>query len=125
LKSKNTKPELKIKNLLENKNIMFDTHVCGLPGRPDFVMKEKKLIINVNGCFWHQHGCNHSKIPNLNTKMWNNLKLIKSKDAMNRIYLESKGWNILDFWECSIMSDIGLCSISNFLDQILQNYEAK
>ena len=106
MKSKNTKPELKIRSYLFSKGLRFKIHDNLLPGTPDIVLPRYKMIININGCFWHQHGCAHTKTPNSHREFWyNKFKEIKYKDAKNRIRLERLGWNVIDLWECSIMNE--------------------
>ena len=106
MKSKNTKPELKIRSYLFSKGLRFKIHDTDLPGSPDIVLPKYKIVINVNGCFWHQHGCTCSKIPNTKREFWDNkFKKIKSKDIENRIKLEKLGWSVIDLWECSIMNE--------------------
>ena len=41
-----------------------------LPYSADFFIKKLNLVININGCFWHNHGCVNSKIPEKNTSYW-------------------------------------------------------
>ena len=104
--SKNTKPELKVRHCLRNNKIRYLIHDKTLPGKPDIVLPKYKTVININGCFWHQHGCTCTKIPNSRKEFWyNKFKKIKSKDIENRIKLEMLGWNVIDLWECSIMNE--------------------
>ena len=104
--SKNTKPELKIRYYLRNNKIKYLIHDKTLPGKPDIVLPKYKTVINVNGCFWHQHGCTCANIPNTKKEFWyNKFKKIKSKDIENRIKLETLGWNVIDLWECAIMNE--------------------
>jgi DNA mismatch endonuclease (patch repair protein) len=106
MKSKNTKPELKVRSYLFSKGFRFKIHDIDLPGSPDIVLPKYKIVININGCFWHQHGCTCTKIPNTKKEFWyNKFKEIKSKDVQNRIKLEKLGWNVIDLWECSIMNE--------------------
>jgi len=112
MKSKNTKPELKIRSYLFSKGLRFKIHDTDLPGSPDIVLPKYKIVINVNGCFWHQHGCTNTKIPNKHRDFWENkFDKIKSRDAQNRLKLENLGWHVIDFWECSIMRENTLIEI--------------
>ena len=33
------------------------------PGTPDLAFPPLRKIINVNGCFWHMHGCARCRVP--------------------------------------------------------------
>ena len=56
-KSKNTYPELIAQKLLDELGITYSKHVKELPGTPDIVVEDLKLVIFVHGCFWHKHSC--------------------------------------------------------------------
>lgn len=111
-KFKNTKPELKVRAHLRYNRVNYRIHDKTLPGTPDIVIPRYKIAINVNGCFWHQHGCTNTKVPNKDRDFWENkFDKIKSRDAQNRLKLENLGWHVIDFWECSIMSENALNEI--------------
>ena len=106
MKSKNTKPELKIRSYLFSKGLRFKIHDNSLPGTPDIVLPRFKMIININGCFWHQHGCSNCKTPNNQRDYWyKKFNEIKKKDIENKSKLEKLGWTVIDLWECAIMND--------------------
>jgi DNA mismatch endonuclease (patch repair protein) len=111
-KSKNTKPELKVRAHLRYNKVSYRIHDKMLPGTPDIVIPRYKIAININGCFWHQHGCTNAKVPNKRRDFWENkFDKIKSRDAENRLKLENLGWHVIDLWECSIMRENMLIEI--------------
>ena len=64
IKSKNTKPEIKVRKVLHSMGYRFRLHSKDLPGSPDIVLPKYKTVIFVHGCFWHRHeNCNIYK-PN-------------------------------------------------------------
>jgi DNA mismatch endonuclease (patch repair protein) len=56
IKGKGTKPEKAMRRLLSSAKIKFKSNFRGLPGTPDFVVQARKLIIFVDGEFWHGNG---------------------------------------------------------------------
>ena len=89
-KSKNTKPELKVRAHLRYNKVSYRIHDKMLPGTPDIIIPRYKIAININGCFWHQHGCTNTKVPNKRRDFWENkFDKIKSRDAGNRLKLEN------------------------------------
>jgi len=103
LNSKNTKPEIKVQKILKKKGIYFLKHIKSLAGTPDILIPSLKIIIDIKGCFWHQHGCIHSKLPRTNQIFWiNKFERIKIKDIQNLRLNKKKGWNTFDIWECMI-----------------------
>ena len=55
IRSRNTKPELKVRQWLWNHGYRYRLCVKGVPGKPDIVMRKYRTAIFVNGCFWHGH----------------------------------------------------------------------
>ena len=103
IKSKNTGPELVMRKLLHSKGYRFKIHDKKLPGKPDIVMPKHKVVVNVNGCYWHYHGCNRSNIPKTQTRYWvDKLEHNKRRDFQNKRKLKKLGWKVIDVWECTL-----------------------
>jgi DNA mismatch endonuclease (patch repair protein) len=104
IRSKDTSPELIVRRLAYGMGFRYRLHAAHLPGKPDLVFSRLKKIIDVRGCFWHQHnGCIDSHIPKSRTDYWGpklarNLK----RDKHNEKQLRSLGWKILTLWECEL-----------------------
>lgn len=61
-----------------------------------------KRIIDVRGCFWHQHpGCIDSHIPKSRIWYWEP-KLLRDqwRDEENLRVLRKLGWRVCVIWEC-------------------------
>lgn len=80
----------------------YRLHVADLPGKPDLVFPRLKRIIEVQGCFWHQHpGCIDSHIPKTRQEYWvPKLAGNQRRDLENRRRLEAMGWRVLMIWAC-------------------------
>ncbi|MGA2498390.1 MAG: very short patch repair endonuclease [Tepidisphaeraceae bacterium] len=101
VKSKDTAPELAVRRLVHGLGYRYRLHVRGLPGTPDMVFPCRRKIINVNGCFWHAHGCGRCRIPATRRAYWlAKLKRNKARDQRNRRALRRLGWDVLTVWEC-------------------------
>ena len=110
IRSKNTKPELKVRSLLHRLGYRFRIHRRDLPGKPDIVLPKYKLAIFVHGCFWHQHqGCKKATAPKKNEAFWQDkLRRNVERDRESKSHLTSMGWNVVEIWGCEIKSDIQL-----------------
>ncbi len=100
-KSSGTKPELKLAKLLRRKLLM-----SRLPGRPDFVYPKAKLVIFVQGCWWHS--CRVCKIPLPRTHRYywrKKLEGNRERDKLNFAKLESEGWEAVEVWEHELKRD--------------------
>ena len=104
IRSKDTKPELLMRRFLFSLGLRFRLYDKKLPGRPDIVLKRHRTAIQVQGCFWHNHGCKYSNTPRSNKLFWRE-KLKKNilRDKRNQRKIKNLGWRLLNVWECQIM----------------------
>ena len=71
VKSKDTKPELRVRSALHGMGYRFRVHRKDLPGNPDIVLPKHQTVIFVHGCFWHQHpGCKKATLQKQNAEFW-------------------------------------------------------
>lgn len=74
-------------------------------GKPDFIFRDAKLAVFVDGCFWH--GCPKCyNRPVNNRDFWDAKKVQNRKrdQKVNRT-LKSQGWRVLRVWEHELKSD--------------------
>jgi len=104
VKGRDTAPELKVRRMLRAAGIGYRLGGCGLPGRPDVVMKGRKLAIFVHGCFWHGHDCPRgARKPQANADYWRNkIERNRTRDARVEAELTASGWRVLTVWECRL-----------------------
>ena len=71
-------------------------------GKPDFVFDQERLVVFVDGCFWH--GCKICRnIPATNRKFWEEkLDSNRRRDKAVTQKLRSDGWIVIRFWEHQI-----------------------
>lgn len=102
IRSRNTSPEIIVRRLVHGMGYRFRLHVASLPGKPDIVLPRLKSIIEVHGCFWHQHsGCIDSHIPKSHLKYWGpKLERNQLRDKANGRRLRKLGWKVWVVWEC-------------------------
>ena len=68
-------------------------------GKPDFVFKQVRLALFVDGCFWH--GCpKHGTQPKGNAAFWRRkISRNQSRDMEVNRTLRKAGWRVLRIWE--------------------------
>lgn len=105
--SANTEIEIIVRKWLFSNGVRYRKNVKNLPGQPDIVINKIKLIIFVNGCFWHGHiNCKISHIPKSSEDYWSNKILAtKNRDNENIRKLELLGWKVIIIWECELKND--------------------
>ena len=113
IRSKDTKPELRVRSFLHKAGFRFRIHRKDLPGTPDIVLPKYRTVIFVHGCFWHCHpGCSLAATPKSNEKFWRNkLEGNVERDKRNIRELEDAGWRVLIVWECETKSEEFLSSL--------------
>lgn len=104
IRSRDTKPEMIVRRLIHGMGFRFRLHVAALPGKPDVVLPRLKRIVEVRGCFWHQHpGCIDSHVPKTRIKYWvPKLENNQRRDKKNKNKLRLLGWRTLVVWECEV-----------------------
>lgn len=102
VKGRNTRYEIAIRKRLFSKGFRYRIDDRKLPGRPDIVLPKHKVIIFVNGCFWHYHECHLSRVPKSRSEWWREkLEGNRLRDVRNLEALDAAGWRVLVIWECS------------------------
>ena len=106
IRSKATKPELKVRRWLWHHGYRYRLNVKSVPGKPDIVMRPYRTAIFVNGCFWHGHeGCKTFKMPKSNTAFWEaKIARNRKRDQENYRVLQENGWQVIVIWECQLTS---------------------
>lgn len=68
-------------------------------GKPDFVFVRERLVVFVDGCFWH--GCpRHGTTPSTNSPFWERkLARNRARDRLVNRKLGEKGWRVLRVWQ--------------------------
>jgi DNA mismatch endonuclease (patch repair protein) len=106
VRSKHTKPELRVRRLVFALGFRYRLHVANLPCTPDLVFRGRKKIILVHGCFWHRHqhnGCRLARLPRSRLGFWlPKLEANRARDSRNVSKLRRLGWSVMTVWECQL-----------------------
>jgi len=73
-----------------------------LPGKPDLVFEAAKLVVFLDGCYWH--GCPKCyRPPTSNTSYWyEKFQRNKARDRRVGRLLRREGWRVVRIWEHEI-----------------------
>jgi len=123
-----TGPELTLRRSLWKRRLRFFTtrgwkRLTGsaLPGSPDLIFPSSRLVVFVDGCFWH--GCPlHYVEPEHNREFWS-MKLEKNRlrDACVGRQLEAQGWKVIRIWEHQITRQ----TIDQTVDEIARHIQER
>lgn len=99
-----TKLEQMAHGHLHSLGIRFHTHDQFLPGRPDIVLESERLVVEVRGCFFHQHGgnCPDMRIPGGKVDWAAKFKRTMERDAANVCRLRRMSYRQLVIWGCGL-----------------------
>ncbi len=106
VRGKDTKPEMAVRRLVHGMGYRYRLHDKQLPGRPDLVFPARRKVIQVHGCFWHQHPnpeCRLARLPKSRQEFWiAKLDGNRARDERNVAAVRALGWEQLELWECQL-----------------------
>lgn len=103
IRSKDTRPEMRVRRALHAMGFRFRLHVRSLPGCPDIVLPKHSVAVQVRGCFWHLHRCMEGRLPKTRTRFWlAKLKRNRKRDIANDRKLRRLGWKVRTIRECEL-----------------------
>jgi DNA mismatch endonuclease (patch repair protein) len=78
------------------------SHSLDVVGKPDFVIKQKRVAVFVDGCFFH--GCPRcGHVPRTNRLYWAaKITRNKRRDAAISKALRKLGYQVVRVWECQL-----------------------
>jgi DNA mismatch endonuclease, patch repair protein len=109
--TRNATTELKMISLLRAAQFRGWRRNFCLLGKPDFVFPKHRLVVFVDGCFWHGHGCGRNLIPKRNAALWRR-KIIGNQRRDQRVSrtLRAAGWRVVRIWECALAKNPKTCT---------------
>jgi DNA mismatch endonuclease (patch repair protein) len=104
-----TTPEEIVARLLREVGVSYRRNVRALPGTPDFANRSKGWVVQVHGCFWHQHECKRGTMPSHNQDEWRaKFARNKARDIAVEQALTDRGLRVLTVWECETKTPLAL-----------------
>lgn len=108
IRSRNTKPELAMARLLRRARVGYRRNVRSLPGCPDFVIRKSRIILFVDGVFWH--GRNFGRLaPKLKPFWLRKITANRRRDRAVTRRLRGMGWKVIRIWEDDLEKNPGKC----------------
>lgn len=112
---RDTKPELMIRRKLHARGYRFRVDFKPEPDlrcRGDIVFTRRRLVIFIDGCFWH--GCPvHATAPKNNAEWWAaKIAANQERDGRNTRALRERGWAVLRIWEHTVVDEAVTAVIS-------------
>ncbi len=118
VRSTDTEPERVLALALKRAGLRYRRHVGDLRGRPDFVFVAERVVVFVDGDFWHGRQWKRRRLPSLdrqfarsaNRTYWVE-KITRNvrRDAAVSRALRRQGWCVVRLWESDLRGNLDRC----------------
>ena len=116
VRSKNTEPEMVLRRALFRRGLRFRIHATKLPGRPDIVFPKARVVVFVDGDFWHGAGWRERGFQSMEAQFasraefWiSKIKANMDRDKRVNDALASIGWTVVRLWESEVRRSLDQC----------------
>lgn len=98
--------EAAVQRELSKRGMFFEVERKDLMGTPDIVFPIDRIVVFLDGCFWH--GCTmHRGRPRKLTQWEDTWYASQARDRAVSKKLQDEGWVVLRFWEHDSIKEIG------------------
>jgi len=104
-RASDTSIELRLRSALHRRGWRFRKNDRRFPGTPDIVFARPKVVVFVDGDFWHGY-CYPSWKQTLSEFWRNKIEANRRRDRRNFQRLRRAGWIVLRIWEHEILRDL-------------------
>ncbi|HUU81946.1 MAG TPA: very short patch repair endonuclease [Phycisphaerae bacterium] len=108
VKGKDTKIEQRVRSALHRRGLRFRKHVATLPGKPDVVFLARRVVVFIDGDFWH--GYRFPAWEHTLSRFWRRkIAETRVRDQRNFRCLRRAGWRVIRLWQHQIEEDLNAC----------------
>jgi DNA mismatch endonuclease, patch repair protein len=112
VRGKDTKAEMALRRSLHRRGLRFRLHASDVTGRPDLVIRSRRLAVFADGDMWHGNAWRlrgldrlEDMFPN-NTEFWTKkIRRNIERDREVTALLAEEGWTVVRLWESDILAD--------------------
>jgi DNA mismatch endonuclease (patch repair protein) len=120
IRSSDTKPEIFFRKALWKWGIRYRKNVKTLLGKPDIAIKKYKIVIFIDGDFWHGNDWKKKKFSSQEELLssysdyWQKkIRRNIERDKKVNKYYRKRGWTILRFWTSDTEKNLNRCIIKS------------
>jgi DNA mismatch endonuclease (patch repair protein) len=108
IKGMDTNLERIVRRCAYTRGLRYRIHVMSLPGRPDMVFFRERVVVFIDGDFWH--GWLFPRWSGRLRPYWKEkIERNRRRDTQNFRKLRGAGWTVLRVWEHEVKSDVEIC----------------
>jgi DNA mismatch endonuclease (patch repair protein) len=114
VRNKDSKAELALRRALHSSGFRYRLHAGDVPGRPDLVVRSRRLAVFVDGDLWHGNPeevrrrgrDNLADLFPSRTEWWvAKIERNMARDREVTDQLRRQGWTVVRLWEHDVLSD--------------------
>ncbi len=118
VRSRDTGPEIAFRKAIWRRGLRFRLYDKRLPGKPDLVFPARRLVVFVDGDFWHGHQWRMRRLASLeeqftgasNAVYWRTkIRRNVERDFSHTAALLADGWRVIRFWESDLARNMEGC----------------
>lgn len=111
-KSKGAKPELALSKAMWALGLRYRKNSGSIFGKPDFSFKKYKVVVFVDGEFWHGKDWERRKAEIKGNREFWIAKIERNirRDIEVTGRLKAEGWTVLRFWSNDVVKDTTSCA---------------
>lgn len=119
VKNKNSEAELKLRRAIFARGLRYRVHTARLIGRPDIVFPGARVVVFVDGDFWHGNAWRLRGMASFEEQFrfrskpdWWEAKIRRNMERDREVNeaLEEAGWHIVRIWESDVLRDVAVCA---------------
>ena len=111
VRPRGNRAELLLRKELWRRGLRYQLYPNDLPGRPDLVFRSARVVVFVDGDFWHGNnwGARKEKLGRgHNSQYWiAKIEANMTRDVIRSEQLRAEGWRVIRVWESEIVRDVG------------------
>jgi DNA mismatch endonuclease, patch repair protein len=116
VRSRDTKPELRVRRYLHAAGLRYRLHQRIAGARPDLVFPARRTVVFVHGCIWHRHpdpACPLTRTPKSRVDFWaRKFAENVARDQRQQAQIAEAGWRVLTIWECETTDHARLAALT-------------
>lgn len=112
VRNRDSKAELLLRRELHSCGLRYRLHARDVFGRPDIVIRSRRVALFVDGDFWHGNAWRLRNLPDLasmfptRTEWWvEKITRNMRRDEEVSRRLEAEGWEVIRVWESEVLED--------------------
>jgi DNA mismatch endonuclease (patch repair protein) len=112
IRGKDSKAEIALRRELHRRGLRYRLHARDVLGKPDLVVRSRKVAVFVDGDFWHGNAHRLRGLDRLedlfptNCEWWmKKLRRNMERDREVTTTLRSDGWQVVRVWESDVLSN--------------------